>query len=284
MLVQLVNLLLDRGRIGAARRLIVDAEKKGLRGLRRGRAEAYVQIAEDDLEGARTTLEGLLRSHPDAGLHYQLSVVLRELGEGNAAREELWAAVKTSPMEGGYRRALFDLLVEAKDWAGLVEAGSAAGAGEAGPGVAAFFRGIGLMRQDRSEEAIVAFSEVAQHGSPDLLAAVGSAGYLLHLGAWQSAEKGARQALSIKTDDPAIHHLLALILSRLDRESEALAHYRRAAEEGKEVEAYRYDLVVSLCGLERTEELATILDRAAKDFPEDPRFEELGRRCLPPES
>ena len=70
-----------------------------------------------------------------------------------------------------------------------------------------------------------------------------------------------------------------MVLSRQGRESEALAHYRRAAEVRGDDATWRFDLLMSLCSLQRGAELEDALQRARRDFPEDPRFEALADRC-----
>jgi hypothetical protein len=85
--------------------------------------------------------------------------------------------------------------------------------------------------------------------------------------------------MHLSDGDPALHHLLAMTLSRQARESEGLAHYRMAAESVAEDATYRFDLLVSMCTLERAVELDEALVRARRDFPEDGRFDALADRC-----
>jgi Flp pilus assembly protein TadD len=85
--------------------------------------------------------------------------------------------------------------------------------------------------------------------------------------------------MHLSDGDPALHHLLAMTLSRQARESEGLAHYRMAAESASDDATYRFDLLVSMCALDRAGELDEALLRARRDFPEDGRFDALADRC-----
>ena len=76
--------------------------------------------------------------------------------------------------------------------------------------------------------------------------------------------------------------MAAFISSSESRESEALAHYRRAVDQEPEDAAYRFDLLLSMCALERREELQAAAERAMKDFPEDERFPGFEGRCRQP--
>jgi Flp pilus assembly protein TadD len=240
----------------------------------------YVQIASGDLAAARASLEALEQVQPTAEVAHQLAVLLVEMGDAVGALEATRRAVTREPGDGQYRRELFERLTAAGAWEGLVEAGSEAGAGAAGGGLAAYYRGVGLARLGRKPDAIESLAQVVEHGSPDLVALVGSAGWLLQLGAYVEAERSARGALAGREEDPTLHHLLAMVLTRQGRESEGLAHYRRAAEVRSDDPGFRFDLLVSLCTLGRTEELDDALQRARRDFPDDPRFVELADRCI----
>jgi Flp pilus assembly protein TadD len=187
--------------------------------------------------------------------------------------------VDRDPDRGLYRLDLFRRLEAVGDWTGLVAASSEAGAEAVGGGRASFYRGIAFARLGQDEAAVEALSRVVQHGNPDPVALAGSAGHLLQLGAYAPAESTARAAVAGRVDDPALHHLLAMVLTRQTREQEALAYYRRAAELMPEDANFRFDLLVSLCSLDRTGELESGMDRALKDFDGDPRFAALSSRC-----
>lgn len=279
--VQLVNLHLDAGRLTQAEKVVRDLERTLAADVQVRRARAYVQIASGELEAARGSLEALEQVRPTAEVAHQLAVLLAEMGDAAGALEATRRAVEREPGDGAYRRELFERLAVAGEWEGLVTAGSEAGADAAGGGLAAYYRGVGLARLDRSDEAVSALAQVVEHGSPDLVALVGSAGWLLQLGAYTEAERSARTALAGREQDATLHHLLAMVLSRQGRESEGLAHYRRASEVRPDDAAFRFDLAVSLCTLGRHEELDDALQRARRDFPDDPRFVELAERCAP---
>ena len=279
--VQLVNLFLDAGRLPQAEKVVRDLERTMAADVQVRRARAYVQIASGDLAAARASLEALEQVRPTAEVAHQLAVLLAEMGDAAAALEATRRAVAREPGDGEYRRELFERLASAGQWEALVAAGSEAGAGAAGGGLAAYYRGVGQARLDRKDAAIQSLAQVVEHGSPDLVALVGSAGWLLQLGAYVDAERSARAALSGREGDATLHHLLAMVLSRQDRESEGLAHYRRAAEVRPDDPGFRFDLLVSLCTLGRHGELDDALQRARRDFPDDPRFVELAERCVP---
>lgn len=279
--IQLVNLYLDAGRVGPAERLVRELERAIPADVQVRRARAYLQVARGDLAGARASLLALEQAQPTADVAHQVAVVLSEEGDAAGALAATRRAVEREPGEGAYRRELFSRLAEAGAWDDLVAACAAAGADAAGGGLAAYHRGVALAHLDRNEEAVAALSQVVEHGSPDPVALVGAAGWLLQLGDYVEAERAARAAMAGREEDPSLHHLLAMVLTRQRRESEALAHYRRAADGRGDDPTFRFDLLVSLCSLGRTEELADAFERAGKDFPEDPRFQELEARCLP---
>jgi len=280
----LVQLLLERGRRMAAWRMVKLATSRLPPDPRVRRARAYVLVARAQLVEAQAELEALEKDEPSAPVAYQLAVLLAELGDDRGAVGAVQRAVDRDPHNGAYQRQLFESLVRIQDWAGLQLAGSSAGAGEAGPGVAAYYRGVALFKLNDAEGAARAFGEVAQHGRPDLLALTGSAAYLLKLSAFEGAEKASRLALRQREADPSLHHLLAMSLTRLDRESEGLAHYRRAVDEDPLNADYRFDLLASLCSLSRYDELDEGLTRAQKDFPDDLRFGARVGVCPSPSS
>ena len=276
----LINLLLDQGRVAAAERVLVDLEARISADPQVRRARVYIYAAQDRLEEARAALEAAEAEDPTAEMAHQLSVLLEAMGQVGPAAEAARHAVDREADHGGYRRHLFGLLMAIGEWEELVQRASEAGASAAGGGLDAYFKGLALAKLGRTEEAVKALTAVEAHGQPDAMAIAGSAGWLLQLGAFEPAERAARRALTARPDDPALHHLLGMVLSRLGRESEGLAHYRRAAQGRADDASYRFDLLVSLCSLERSDELVEGIARAVKDFADDPRFAELGDRCL----
>ncbi len=275
----LVSNLLDRGRVGVADRILRRTGETLGDDPHHSRARAWVLLARGELTEARQRLEALERDSDDAALSWQLSALLAEEGDATAALAAIRRAVAAAPEHPVYRRELFERLAAAQDWSGLVDAASERGADAVGGGVAAYYKGMGLLRLGRSNDAIQAFSAVAEHGKPEPTPLAGAAGYLLQLGAYPAAEKAARVALQSAEDDAPLHHLLAMALTRIDREGEALAHYRRAAELWSANGTYRFDLLVSLCALERADELRAALQKARKDFPEDARLVGMEGRC-----
>lgn len=280
----LASNLLDRGKTGAAERSLRKVE--GILGddVHYARAQAWVLLAQGEVAAARALLERLEKGDSEAALSWQLSALLAEEGDAAAALAAIKRAVAAAPEHPVYRRELFDRLVAAQDWSGLVGAASERGADAVGGGLSSYYKGMGLLRLGRSNDAIVAFSSVSEHGRAESTPLAGAAGYLLQLGAYPAAEKAARAALQSAEEDAPLHHLLAMALTRVDREGEALAHYRRAAELSEANATYRFDLLVSLCSLSRGDELEVALTRAQKDFPEDARLSTLAGRCGIPES
>ena len=212
-----------------------------------------------------------------------MALLHSELGEDRAALAAIRRAVDRDPERGVYRLDLFQRLEAVGDWSGLVAAASEAGAETVGGGRASYYKGIGLLKLARTGPAIEAFASVVQHGTPDPVALAGSAGHLLQLGAYPAAEVTARAAVNSRGDDAGLHHLLAMVLTRQTREQEALAYYRRAAELTPADATFRFDLLVSLCSLDRGSELESGVDRALRDFPEDERFPALSERCRAPD-
>ena len=239
-------------------------------------------VAGGDLAGARDLLQGLEGSAPSAELAWQLSVLLAELGDAPAALAAIRRAVDQSPDQPGFRRQLFERLEQAGDWSGLVDATTQAGADAVGGGLTPYYRGLALLRLGRTEEAAAAFRSVVEHGRPDPTAAAAGAGHLLQLGRYEDAERSARVALAARGGDASLHHLLAMVLSRLGRETEGLAYYRRAAELVPDDATWRFDLLISLCGVGLDSERGEALARARRDFPEDERFTKLSETCGPP--
>lgn len=275
----LVTNLVDRGRLLGAERILRRFEDDLGTDLHYARARAWVLVARGELAEARTLLQALEERTGDATLSWQLSAILVEEGDARGALAAIRRAVAAAPEHPVYRRELFERLAAAGDWAGLVAVTSERGADAVGGGLAPYYKGMGLLRLGRTKEAVEAFSAVAEHGRPEPIPLAGATGYLLQLGAYAQAERTARVALSGQSEDAPLHHLLAMSLTRLKREGEALAHYRRASEISAANADYRFDLLVSLCSLGKGEELEAGLARARRDFPEDARFEALGARC-----
>jgi Flp pilus assembly protein TadD len=276
---QMVNLLLDRRSVAAARRLIGGLPDELQHDPRIRRASAYVQVASGDAEAALAELKQLEKDAPEADVAYQLAVLHIELGDSAAAVDALSRAVKRASATGRYHRLLFEQLASLSRWEQLIEASSRTGAAAAGGGLDSYYRGLALHRLGRAAEAVRAFSAVSAHGGAEQVALAGSAAYLLQLGAFEAAEHACRASMGGSTSEPSLHHLLGIILTRQGRESEALAHYRRAVDEHAAEADYRSDLLLSLCALERTTELEETIERALKDFPEDERFARLKEGC-----
>ena len=280
----LTSTLLDRGRVGAADRVLRKVEG-GLRtDAQFTRARAWVFVARGELESARGLLQSLEGETREAVLSWQLSTLLAAEGDAPAALAAIRRAVANDPEHPVYRRELFERLVAAGDWSGLVAAATERGADAVGGGLAPYYKGIGLLRLGKTDESIAAFAAVVEHGRPEPAPLAGAAGYLLQLGAYPAAERAARVALKGAEEDAPLHHLLAMTLTRVQREGEALAHYRRAAELSEDNANYRFDLLVSLCSLSRTDELIAAIAAARRDFPEDERLDALESRCVVPGS
>lgn len=280
----LVTNLVDRGRLLDAERVLRRTADALAADPHHARARAWVLVARDDLDGARALLEELEGRSGEAALSWQLSALLAAMGDAPAALAAIRRAVAADPDHPAYRRELYERLRAAGDWQGLVQATSETGSDAVGGGLAPYYRGIGLLRLGRADEAMAAFAAVVEHGRPAAEPLAGAAGYLLQLGQYADAEEAARAALATRPEDAPLHHLLAMTLTRMDREGEALAHYRRASELAPADADHRFDLLVSLCSLGRSAEFESALLRATKDFPEDERLPVLADRCVVPES
>lgn len=278
----LVQQLLAAGRPRNAERILARLETRlpGDEQIRRG--VAYVMVATDRLEAARRELEVLELRTSSAEAAFQLAVVLDELGEVLDAKRAAERAVERAPQSRRFRLALLDRLAALGDWPALVEAASGPHAAHLGGGMADYHRGLALAQLGRVDEGRSALAAVADSPDADPVVLSGAAAWLLQLGAYADAEEAARLALQGRPDDASVHHLVAMVLSRQQRETEALAHYRRASSAASADPGYRFDLLVSLCRLKLAEELEGELGRAAREFPDDPRFGELGARCPEP--
>lgn len=277
--VHLVNLLLEQGRDGPAEKVVSDVGGKLPSDAQVRRARVYLLVARDQLDEARDGLLQLEEAWPTAEIAHQLAVLLSEMGDVAAALDAAARAVERAPEDGAMRRQHFELLASLGRWPELEAIASAAGAASVGGGLDSYWKGVALARQGKAEQATRALASVAAHGQPDAVALAGAAGWLLQLSAFTEAETAARRALVDAPERASLHHLLAMVLSRQGRESEGLAHYRRAADGAPDDATYRFDLLVSLCDLERADELGDALTRAQRDFDDDPRFAALGDRC-----
>ncbi|MEE2827704.1 MAG: hypothetical protein VX498_00830 [Myxococcota bacterium] len=277
----LVNLHLSAGQLGPARKLVTRLEEALPGDTQVRSARVYVLVAEGDLEAARDLLQALEVDAASASVSAQLAAVLDELGAEQDAVSAMRRAVEQAPEDALYRRRLFEVLMAAGRWGDLEEAGRAPGAERAGQGVEHYYRGVALIRLDRSRAAVEALALLLDHSNPDPLALAGSSALLFQLEAWTESERASRRALQSSPEDAGLHHLLAMSLTQQAREAEGLAHYRRASELSPKEANHRFDLLVSLCKLGRLEELEALLPRALRDFDEDPRFTALSAQCLP---
>ena len=272
----LVSLLLEQDREAPAQKVVSQLARRLSTDPQVKRAQAYLLVHRGDLEGARQVLEAIEEGEGDAGSAAELAEMLAVMSLPEEALEATRRAVAREPQHGGYRRALFRRLSEAGHWQELVAASSTPEASQVGGGLDDYYRGVALVRLGRDQEAAEALSRVVEAPRPDALALAGAAGHLLQLGSYDLAERAARVALGDRPDDGRLHHALAMALTRMDRESEALAHYRRAADLD-DTAAYRFDLLMSLCALQLQEEFDQALADATRRFGDDERFARLAQ-------
>ena len=277
----LVHELAHRGKWKQALKISGDLLKKLPSDPQMIRTHAWALVAAGRIAEARPVLEGLEIRRADGDPAWQLAVVHFALGEKEAGIAAIKRAVERRPEEGAWRRELMARLYDAGRWEELLATSMANGAESVAGAQTTWFRGVALARLDRREEAVRSLSAVVEYGEADALSVAGAAAWLLQLHAEKEAEAAARHALIGQEGSPTLHHLLAMTLTRQQREDEALAHYRRASDLDLQEADYRYDLLVSLCTLARHEELQVEFDRVHRDFPETARFTELAARCLP---
>ena len=140
-------------------------------------------LAAQDWDTARKALKRLLRADAgNASLHYNLGLVLRRLGEADAAEASFAAALKLSP---DHLNALFEKAAAAMD-AGRHEAAEAGFAlyVEKAPRDADGWLNLARLRlrRDAAHEAEVAFDEALSLRPSDRDAAIGKAEAGLRLG------------------------------------------------------------------------------------------------------
>lgn len=140
-------------------------------------------LAAQDWETARKALKRLLRADAgNASLHYNLGLVLRRLGEADAAEASFAAALKLAP---DHLNALFEKAAAAMD-AGrheAAEAGFALYVGKAPQDADGWLNLARLyLRRDAAHEAEEAFGRVLSLRPSDRDAAIGKAEAGLRLG------------------------------------------------------------------------------------------------------
>lgn len=140
-------------------------------------------LAAQDWDTARKALKRLLRADAgNASLHYNLGLVLRRLGETDAAEASFAAALKLSP---DHLNALFEKAAAAMD-AGRHEAAEAGFAlyAEKAPRDADGWLNLGRLRlrRDAAHEAEEAFDQVLALRPSDRDALIGKAEARLRLG------------------------------------------------------------------------------------------------------
>lgn len=275
----LVHTLAEAGRIRPAVKAAGDLLKRLPADPQATRTWAWALVAAGRLAEARPILEGLEAQRPDGETAWQLTVLLDALGDSDGALAANRRAVTRNPDEVLWRAELLQRLHGAERWQDLFDAASAPGADLIRGGVSAWMRGIAAAKLERDDDARKAFASVQAFGDPDPLALAGAAAWLIQLDAPKDAEVAARRSVELRPDDPGLHHLLAMALTRQRREGEALAHYRRAAELSAEDAGRQYDLLVSLCSLGRVDEMRAVGEPLVARFDDDKRFAEILDRC-----
>jgi tetratricopeptide (TPR) repeat protein len=277
----LVHDLAHRGKAKAALKISAELLKKLPREPQMIRTHAWALVAAGLIGEARPVLEELEKQRPDGETAWQLAVLHFALRDPEAGIAAAKRAVERNPREAVWRKELLGRLHDAARWEELLAVASKGGAESEAGAQSAWYRGVALAKLGRRDEAVRALAAVVEHAEADALTVVGASAWLLQLSAEKEAEAAARRALTEQDSSPALHHLLAMTLTRQQREDEGLAHYRRAADLEPGNVDYRYDLSVSLCALGRREELEVELQRVDREFGPDARFTALAERCLP---
>jgi len=277
----LVNLHLDAGQVRLAARVVDQLEDNLASDLQSRQARAFVLVAQGEFVAARSHLQSIEGDDPSAAAAAQLAELHVQVGELGEAAAAAARAVERAPDDPSYRRRYFEVLLRGEDWSGLLRASGARLASVAGGQVHLYYGGLAALRLDNREQGIELLAALAKQPDADAVALAAATALLFQTDAWDQSEQAARALLVRLPDESGLHHLLALSLSRLHRESEALAHYRRAAEGAGKDPDLHYDLLVSLCTLDRLDEAASRMPKALRDFSEDPRFGALRSQCLP---
>ena len=244
-------------------------------------ARAFVLVAQGDLVAARARFQSLEADDASAAAAAQLAALHGELGEQDEAATALGRAVKRAPEDPVYRRRHFEALVRAGSWKKLLEAASSPGSEVAGGGLQLYYGGLAALRLGERDKGIESLSSLTALEGVEPVALAAAAALLFQTDAWVPSEAASRGLVELRPEEAGAHHLLAMTLSRQDRESEALAHYRRAADLDRKDENLQFDVLVSLCNLNRSDELESRMPRALREFREDLRFEQLAAQCLP---
>lgn len=277
----LVNLHLDAGRLRRASRLVDKLDETLPLDLQMRQARAFVLVAQGDFTAARDRLQSIEADDPSAAAAAQLAELHAQIGDDDEAADAAERAVARAPSDAAYRRRHFEALLQAQDWSGLLRASGAELASVAGGQLHLYYGGLAALRLEKRAQGIELLGALAGHEDVDPAALAGATALLFQTDAWAQSQVAAQTLVGLRPEEPGVHHLLALSLSRLHRESEALAHYRRAAElAGKDADLH-FDLLVSLCTLERVDEAAGRMPKALRDFGDDLRFGSLQSQCLP---
>ena len=94
-----------------------------------------------------------------------------------------------------------------------------------------------------TNERVLALMQQLQVNPDDVPALLGLTEYFLHLNDWKSAERFARRAARVKSDDMKPHYLLSMALHGLGQNEEAAASLEQALQIREEA-ALRYSLAI----------------------------------------
>jgi tetratricopeptide (TPR) repeat protein len=244
-------------------------------------ARAFLLVAPGELLSARDRFQSLEADEASAAAAAQLAALHGELGEDDEAVVALLRAVERAPESASYRRRYFEALVRAKDWSTLAASSAEPGGEILGGGLHLYYGGLAAFELNERDRGIGLLRSLVSLSEAESVALAAAAALLYRTDAWQESEAASRAFLDREPEEPGLHHLLAMSLSRQQRESEALAHYRRAAELRRKDADLQFALFVSLCDLELVDELEDRMPRALREFREDLRFEQLAGQCLP---
>lgn len=277
----LTNLYLDAGRLRPAERLVRRLEESMGSNVQVRQARAFLLVAQGELLAARDRFQSLEADEASAAAAAQLAALHGELGEDDEAVVALLRAVERAPESSSYRRRYFEALVRANDWSTLAESAAEPEGQIVGGALHLYYGGLAALELRKRDRGIQLLQSLVSMPEAESVALAAAAALLYRTDAWDASEAASRAFLDREPEEAGLHHLLAMSLSRQQRESEALAHYRRAAELRRKDADLQFALFVSLCDLELVEELDDRMPRALREFREDLRFGKLAEQCLP---
>lgn len=254
-----------------------------------------------DSAGVRSVLESLASIFPEvAAAHYELGLLLVELGERTGAVAALQRVVELEPDHPAAWRALGDQFSALGDGPGAADAYSrqlrssmtdlvmlehAANLGDDQLGVAAailrefltmhptdlnalYMMGQLCVRMNRLRDAERMFARALEL-APELVAARCDYGLVLHRQSkWEEEFRQIRILLDADPENPGYRYLMASALYRIGRFGEAIAYCEKILGDEPENSDYRMAYASALRMAGRTEDCISILHSVLRREPE----------------